>query len=85
MGEAVFSILLTTNFIENLGTRVSIPISGLQKDPEYYDNPEEFNPDNFSQEKVDQRPDYTWLPFGFGPRQCIGNTLHLNSLIEQFK
>lgn len=51
-----------------------MPISGLQRDPEYYDNPDEFNPENFSLEKESERPDFSWLPFGFGPRQCIGTS-----------
>lgn len=66
-----------TNIVVEKGTKIHIPISGIQQDPEYYDNPEVFNPENFSQEKIDQRPDYTWLPFGSGPRQCIGMRLGL--------
>lgn len=70
-----------------LGSRLHVPICGLQRDPEYYDNPDEFNPDNFSPEKEAARPDFTWLPFGYGPRQCIGkNCLEcpLFFLIDQF-
>lgn len=41
-------------------------------DPEFYENPEEFNPENFGSEKVESRPGYSYLAFGEGPRLCIG-------------
>lgn len=54
------------------GTLVHVPVIGLHMDPEFYENPEEFNPDNFCSEKVKCRPDYSYLAFGEGPRLCIG-------------
>lgn len=40
--------------------------------PKYYENPDEFNPDHFTKEvKADRNP-YAFLPFGQGPRACIG-------------
>lgn len=58
-------------FIEK-GTRIIIPVLGLQTDPLYYNNPNEFNPENFSKEAKTKRHHYTYLPFGEGPRNCIG-------------
>ncbi|XP_076273987.1 putative cytochrome P450 6a17 isoform X2 [Rhynchophorus ferrugineus] len=54
------------------GVRVQIPVWGLHMDPEYYPDPEVFNPENFSEENRNKRPDFTFLPFGEGPRMCIG-------------
>nr|AGI03846.1 cytochrome P450 6BQ10 [Tribolium castaneum] len=54
------------------GTTVAIPVLGLHTDPEYYSNPEKFDPEHFSEENVKSRPGFTWLPFGDGPRICIG-------------
>nr|QZP43542.1 cytochrome P450 monooxygenase CYP6CV15 [Ephestia elutella] len=54
------------------GTPIFISVSGLQLDKKYYDNPKEFNPENFSVEKKASRPSCTYLPFGEGPRNCIG-------------
>jgi cytochrome P450 len=45
--------------------------------PKYWDNPEEFDPEHFSPEKVATRPRFAYLPFGGGPRQCIGNNFAL--------
>nr|AGI03847.1 cytochrome P450 6BQ10 [Tribolium castaneum] len=54
------------------GTTVAIPVLGLHTDPEYYSKPEKFDPEHFSEENVKSRPGFTWLPFGDGPRICIG-------------
>ncbi|XP_030745866.1 probable cytochrome P450 6a17 isoform X2 [Sitophilus oryzae] len=61
-----------TDVVIEKGVRVQIPVWGLHKDPDYYPNPEVFNPENFSEENKAKRPDFTFLPFGEGPRMCIG-------------
>ena len=57
------------------GIGVGIPVLALHMDPEYYPNPEKFDPERFSEENKNSRPAFTWLPFGEGPRLCIGKTL----------
>ncbi|XP_073813617.1 cytochrome P450 6A1-like [Musca autumnalis] len=54
------------------GTLVFIPVLGMHYDPEFYPNPEEFDPERFSSEAVKQRDSVEWLGFGDGPRNCIG-------------
>ncbi|XP_013192856.2 cytochrome P450 6B7 [Amyelois transitella] len=54
------------------GTPVLISVSGLHWDDQYYKNPEVFDPENFSAERKIARPPCTYLPFGDGPRNCIG-------------
>lgn len=45
----------------------------LQHLPGFWKQPEEFDPDRFSPENVAKRPHFLHLPFGGGPRQCIGS------------
>jgi cytochrome P450 len=55
------------------GTRVSISPFTLHHSPELWDNPEGFDPDRFLPESVAARPKFAYIPFGGGPRLCIGN------------
>ncbi|GFS29898.1 cytochrome P450 9e2, partial [Nephila pilipes] len=54
------------------GMTVSVPVYCLHRDSKYYPNPERFDPDRFTAEERAKRDPYTYLPFGAGPRNCIG-------------
>nr|ARO89867.1 cytochrome P450 Cyp3a24 [Andrias davidianus] len=54
------------------GMVTMIPIHVLHRDPEYWPEPEEFNPERFSKENKETQDPYSFLPFGTGPRNCIG-------------
>lgn len=49
-----------------------IPVYGIHHDPEIYEEPEKFIPERFEPDQVKLRPSCTFLPFGDGPRNCIG-------------
>lgn len=51
---------------------IVIPLYGIHLDPTYYEKPDEFYPEHFTEEAKSKRPHYTYLPFGEGPRACIG-------------
>jgi cytochrome P450 len=54
------------------GVLAAIPILALHHDPKYYPDPDRFDPERFSEEEKAKRHHYVYLPFGEGPRICIG-------------
>jgi cytochrome P450 len=62
------------------GDTIFIPIYGLHHDPEYYSDPERFDPERFSNEKWQNVNPFVYLPFGSGPRSCIGKSLWFSIL-----
>ncbi|XP_017125773.1 cytochrome P450 6a2 [Drosophila elegans] len=59
-------------FVIEKGTQILIPACAYHRDEDLYPDPETFDPERFSQEKVAARDSVEWLPFGDGPRNCIG-------------
>jgi len=49
----------------------------VHRDARFWSEPERFDPDRFTPERSAGRPPFAYLPFGAGPRQCIGNQFAL--------
>ncbi|HEV2459914.1 MAG TPA: cytochrome P450, partial [Ktedonobacterales bacterium] len=52
---------------------VLLPPYSLHRRPDYYPDPSRFDPDRFTPEREAQLPRCAYIPFGAGPRMCIGN------------
>ena len=60
------------------GTGISLHIGAINRHPEVWENPSEFDPERFLQDK--QPRIFNYLPFSAGPRRCLGDKF---SLLEQ--
>ncbi|XP_063706964.1 cytochrome P450 6a9-like [Culicoides brevitarsis] len=77
------------NYTMKKGMPVMIPIYAIHHDPDFYENPESFIPERFETGSKNQR---AFMPFGEGPRFCIGNRFGLQQtkiglalLLKNFK
>jgi cytochrome P450 len=55
------------------GSLVTVNIYALHRDGRFFGDPERFEPERFAPGWEDRIPRYAYLPFGGGPRVCIGN------------
>lgn len=62
------------------GVYVHLPTLALHTDPIYWKNPDTFDPDRFSEQNLSSIIPGTYLPFGDGPRICIGKRFGLIQL-----
>ena len=66
------------------GTKITIPkgtkiwVHGIQHDPNIYPEPEVFDPERFEDDAFASRHPMSYLPFGDGPRNCIGTFFNLS-------
>ncbi|MCF8244286.1 MAG: cytochrome P450 [Saprospiraceae bacterium] len=68
-----------------------ISIAAMHRDPRYWERPTDFYPEHFTPEREKTRQKVAYMPFGAGPRMCIGNhfalmemQLLLTLLVRQF-
>jgi cytochrome P450 family 6 len=59
------------------GTPIYISMTGMHYDPEYFPDPDKFDPERFTEENKRNRPSCIYFPFGEGPHICIGARLGL--------
>ncbi|KAG6454549.1 hypothetical protein O3G_MSEX008748 [Manduca sexta] len=67
------------NLIIPAGTPIYVNAAGLQMDPNLFPEPEKFIPERFLPEHNSVKP-YTHMPFGEGPRHCIGKRFAYQTL-----
>ncbi len=60
------------NVVIPRGSTVIVYVYGAHHAPRYWQDPEKFDPDRFTKEEIKQRTPFSFVPFGGGPRVCIG-------------
>ncbi|XP_050307090.1 cytochrome P450 6k1-like [Anthonomus grandis grandis] len=66
-------VIEQTGFKIEKGTPVLIPLDGIHFDPAYYKDPELFEPERFRDGYKQLYNSCVYMPFGLGPRNCIGD------------
>lgn len=61
------------------GASTFLHISTLHRDPRYFPDPDRFDTDRFLPDQRAQRPNFAYLPFSAGPRNCIGQKFALRN------
>jgi cytochrome P450 len=60
-----------------VGTTILMPQWSVHRDPRWFDDPEAFRPERWTEENRASMHRYAYFPFGGGPRICIGNNFAL--------
>jgi cytochrome P450 len=74
------------------GTQVYMIQWTMHRNPRYFEDPEEFRPERWTEDFEKRLPRFAYFPFGGGPRLCIGNSfaimeavLILATIAQRFK
>jgi cytochrome P450 len=89
--EAISEFELDGHLVER-GTDILVSQWVIQRDSRYFENPETFDPNRWTNGLADRLPRFAYFPFGGGPRICVGNafatmetTLVLASIIQRYQ
>ncbi|VVC98071.1 unnamed protein product [Leptidea sinapis] len=75
--EVVEEYKLPSGVVLDKGVRVQIPIFNIHRDPKHFPDPECYRPERFfGDDKIKIKP-FTYMPFGEGPRLCIGKFISI--------
>ena len=92
IGREIVSPLQIAGYDLPAGMEVVVSPFAMQRDPRFFREPERFMPERWLDEGRAAPPRYAYIPFGAGPRSCIGNhfakleaALVLASLLQQVR
>lgn len=63
------------------GMQLFMPTWVVQRDPRFFDNPDEFRPERWTPDFIASLAKYAYFPFGGGPRVCIGNSFAMMEIV----
>jgi cytochrome P450 len=72
LARTVVKEIELAGFLIPVGANVVMSPWILHRDPRFFEQPEQFNPDRWTAEAAQRLPKFAYFPFGGGPRLCIG-------------
>jgi cytochrome P450 len=63
------------------GGTIVTPQWVVHRDPRWWESPEEFRPQRWTEEMQQRLPKFAYFPFGGGPRVCVGNTFAMVEMV----
>src|SRR5713226_171206 len=63
------------------GTQVFMFQWATQRDPRFYEEPQAFRPERWTEDFIERLPKYAYFPFGGGPRACIGASFAMMEIV----
>src|SRR6266849_5904748 len=63
------------------GTWIFLSPYVTHRDPRFFENPEQFDPERFAAGRSEWIPPYAYFPFGAGPHVCIGNAFAMMEMM----
>lgn len=67
-----------TNLVIEKGMAVYIPMYGLHLDEKFFPEPTKYKPERFLKNINSEVDGVVYIPFGYGPRNCIGEYFNIN-------
>ena len=55
------------------GAIALLVVNNVHRHPDFWEQPDQFDPERFTPDQVAARDRFAWLPFGAGPHLCVGN------------
>ncbi|MDO9181414.1 MAG: cytochrome P450 [Bacteriovorax sp.] len=78
IGRDALEEAVVGDFIITKGAMVTLPIWAIHRNAKYYNEPLIFNPERWTKDFEAQLPKHAFVPFGYGPRVCIGQAFAMN-------
>ena len=66
------------------GSHLIVPLYATHRNPKYWDEPYSYIPERFSPEECKKRPQYSYIPFHGGLRDCLGISIYFHRFFHYF-
>ena len=81
IGREAIDECVISGFRVKKGTTLLMSQWLIHRDPRFFEQPEKFIPERWTEEFARTMPKFAYFPFGGGPRLCIGNTFAMMEMV----